>query len=78
MRDFQAKVLGTTVNHQLGQVKWFEEILKLPEGIAVVDFETFMNMKARKEKSSKTQIPVKWEGLYIPKKSAASFSLRSL
>ena len=76
MKEYQAKVLGTTVTHQLGQVKWFEEIVQAPNGIALVEFETFMNMKSRKEKSSKTHIPVKWEGIYVPQKAEKSFSLR--
>ena len=36
MKEHQAKVLGTTV--QLGQVKWFEDIVNSPDGIGKSNF----------------------------------------
>ena len=75
MGDYNAKVLNETVHHY-GKVKWFEDIVNMPDGVAIVDMETFMLMKAKIEKGTKKSIEVKYSAKYTPQNSHQSFAIR--
>ena len=75
MGDYNAKVLNEAVHHY-GKVKWFEDVVNMPDGVAIVDMETFMLMKAKIEKGTKKSIEVKYSAKYTPQNSHQSFAIR--
>ena len=45
-----AKLLVKEKGKHTNQIKWFEDIVNSPDGIALVEFEKFMIMKVNREK----------------------------